>query len=212
MSPRRAKAIAGRVGDDPAAALRELLIDAAERLLAQAQISAITTRDIARAAGESDGVLYNYFPGKTDLLLAALLRRYEGILARFESGLPKAGEGTVEGNLAAFARAGLVLQADAFPSLAGLMTEPVLLHRLLDEIHRQPFGPQITEERLTEYLRAEQRLGRIPEDVDATAATSLLMGAILLLALTGHMTQTAAREGLAGQIHPIVAALIRGLA
>src|SRR5512140_2747206 len=56
MSPRRAKAVVDRVGDDPATALRELLIDAVDRLLAQGSITAITTRDIARAAGVSDGV------------------------------------------------------------------------------------------------------------------------------------------------------------
>lgn len=64
MSPRRAKATLGRVGTDPATALREHLVDTAERLLAEKQVGAITTREIARAAGVSDGVLYNYFADK----------------------------------------------------------------------------------------------------------------------------------------------------
>src|SRR5450759_2729180 len=103
MSPRRAKAVgSGRVGDDPAAALRELLIDATEGLISRGPISAITTRDIARAAGVSDGVLYNYFEDKPDLILAALVRRYQLLARRFFDASPQAGSGTVEDNLVDF--------------------------------------------------------------------------------------------------------------
>src|SRR6266508_161567 len=72
MSPRRAHAVLGRAGHDPGAALREHLIDTAEKLLAERQVSSITTRDIARTAGVSDGVLYNYFADKHELVVAAL--------------------------------------------------------------------------------------------------------------------------------------------
>ncbi len=95
MSPRRARAVSGLDGD-PATALREHLIDVAERLLSERQVSAITTRDIARTAGVSDGVLYNYFADKNDLLLTALVRRYGRIVARFEADLPQPGTATVE--------------------------------------------------------------------------------------------------------------------
>ena len=81
----------GRVGDDPATALRELLVDSAEKLLAERQVSSITTRDIARAAGVSDGVLYNYFANKNDLLVAALMRRYAGLVSGFDADLPAPG-------------------------------------------------------------------------------------------------------------------------
>src|SRR5690349_17179224 len=98
MSPRRANATRGRVTDDPATALREHLIDTAEQLLTQRHVGAITTREIARSAAVSDGVLYNYFADKHELLLAALVRRYTQVLSRFEADLPQAGTGTVEAN------------------------------------------------------------------------------------------------------------------
>ncbi len=69
------------------AELRELLIDAADRLLADRQVSAITTRDIARAAGLSDGVLYNYFANKNDLVVVALLAGTWGFRLARNSGI-----------------------------------------------------------------------------------------------------------------------------
>src|SRR4051812_14070250 len=124
MSPRRAKAVSDRAEDDPAAALRALLIDAAERLLAERQVAAITTRDIARAAGVSDGVLYNYFADKNELLLAALVQRYGRVAARFDVDLPTPGSATVEANLAAYARAALDLITEILPVAAGLISDP----------------------------------------------------------------------------------------
>jgi AcrR family transcriptional regulator len=55
--------------------LREHLLAAAERLLAESRPQALTTRAIARAAGVSDGVLYNYFADRDELVLEALVRR-----------------------------------------------------------------------------------------------------------------------------------------
>lgn len=68
---------------DPATALREHLVESAGKLLSERQISAITTRDTTLSAGVSDGVLYNYFGDKNELLLAALLRRYQSVVERF---------------------------------------------------------------------------------------------------------------------------------
>ena len=42
------------------------LIDAAASLLAERETTAVTAREIARRAGLSDGVLYNYFEDKPE--------------------------------------------------------------------------------------------------------------------------------------------------
>jgi AcrR family transcriptional regulator len=208
MSPRRAKAVSGLDGD-PATALREHLIDVAERLLSERQVSTITTRDIARTAGVSDGVLYNYFSDKNDLLLTALVRRYTGIVTRFEADLPEPGTGAVRDNLNAHARALLDLQADALPLAAGLITEPSLLRQFIDAIHREPLGPLRVLHHVAGYLAGEQRLGRLPA-VDVEAATTLIFGATVMLAFTSLMGG-ASREDLARQVPAIVDTLIDGL-
>ena len=208
MSPRRAKAVSGRAGEDPATALREHLIDTAEGLLGRRPVGTITTRDIARAAGVSDGVLYNYFADKHDLLVAALLRRYRALAERFEAAVPAAGTGTVEANLHVYAEAMHDLQAGLLPTIAGLVSEPELMHRFVAAIHGVPFGPQHNQRRLAEYIAHEQELGRV-SDVDAAAASSLLTGAMLVQVIAGHLV---------GRDHPapttlaaIVDTLLRGL-
>jgi AcrR family transcriptional regulator len=210
MSPRSAKAIRGRVGGDPATALREHLIDAAERLLTERQFSTITTRDIARAAQVSDGVLYNYFSDKSELLIAALVRRYAAALAAFEVGLPTPGVGVVEENLTYYARAALELVSSTLPMAAGLVSEPTLLHRFLEAIHTEPYGPHRIREPMAEYLLGEQRLGRLGE-FEIEPVLALLVGPALVLGLGGLVAQRPLEE-LATQIPGVVAALLRGLA
>jgi AcrR family transcriptional regulator len=211
MSPRRARALDGRVGDDPAAALREHLIDTAEQLLGELPVSAVTTRDIARKAGVSDGVLYNYFEDKTELVVAALVRRYDRLVVRLDRGLLDAGKGAVEANLEAFASAWLDLLVEAVPMVAGLLTEPVLLHRLFDEIHRQPNGPQYLQQRVVDYIAEEQRLGRLAADVDAASVATLVMGSTVILALVSHLGPTADPAAIRARVRPMVDVLSRGL-
>ncbi len=209
MSPRRARAVRGRVGDDPATALREHLIDTAEKLLGEQQVSTITTRDIARSARVSDGVLYNYFGGKHELLIAALLRRYAGSLTRFDTNLPVAGSGTVEDNLIAYAQAAVDLVTETLPTAAGLISEPPLLHRFIEEIHQQPLGPHRMHQPIADYLTAEQKLGRLGA-FDVESATMLIMGPTIMMGFTA-LVAGASREALADQIPGIVRTLLAGI-
>jgi AcrR family transcriptional regulator len=211
MSPRRAKAVTGRAHQDPATALREHLIDAAERLLAERPVATITTRDIARAAAVSDGVLYNYFADKHDLLLAALLRRYRALAERFEAAVPEPGSATVERNLYVFAEATLDLQSRLMPTIAGLISEPVLMHRFVEAIHGVPFGPQHNQHRMADYIAAEQALGRIAGDVDPDAASILVTGAALVLVIANHVLPAGARPVAAARLPGIVETLMRGV-
>lgn len=209
MSPRRARAVQGRVGDDPAVALRELLIDTAEKLLAERQVSAITTRDIARTAGVSDGVLYNYFSDKHELLIAALVRRYEASLVRFGADLPAPGTSTVEENLTTYLRAALELVTSTLPAVSGLMSEPALLHRFIAAIHTEPLGPHRLHQPIADYLVAERHLGRVGEFADESVLP-LIVGPAMVLGIA-HVVGGRPAEELAGQIPGIVRTLLRGL-
>jgi AcrR family transcriptional regulator len=209
MSPRRVKALGGRDGSDPATALREHLIASAEQLLAERPLSTITTRAIARAAGVSDGVLYNYFADKDDLLLAALVRRFSRLVMRFSANLPAPATATVEENLHAYARAALDLYVDASPIVIGLLSKPALLRRFMDEIHRQPVGVQQSRQPIVDYLTGEQHAGRLAA-VDVEAATDLLIGATILLSVTSQ-TGSSPKTDMVQQLSAIVSTLVRGL-
>jgi AcrR family transcriptional regulator len=208
MSPRSARALRGRGGEDPAAALRDLLIDTAERLLTERPAGTLTTREIARAAGVSDGVLYNYFSDKNELIVTALVRRYVRLIQRFDADLPEAGTSTVEENLLVFGRRAVQLHLDGLPIAISLLPAHDLLHRFIDQVHREPEGPQIFAHRMIDYLTAEQELGRVPKG-DLEGITTLFVGAVLVLALTSLM---GARPGEpAEQVPAAVHALLYGL-
>jgi AcrR family transcriptional regulator len=185
MSPRKADAL--RDGD--ARNLREHLIATAARLIGQRGTGALTVRDIAREAHVADGVLYNYFEDKEDLLAHALLAYVADVMGSAPRLLPPPGTGTVADNLRQFIEGGLEVLGRVTPAFAGLMTRPKVLARFHAMVggeaaftgspqtlgHGSPRGlPDI----LAAYLLAEQQLGRIVVTADVDAVVILIVGAI----------------------------------
>ena len=70
-------------------ARREQIVGAATRVFAEKGFRRATTREVARAAGISEGTIYNYFEGKDALLMAILdgLNETERRAADFEEGM-----------------------------------------------------------------------------------------------------------------------------
>jgi AcrR family transcriptional regulator len=64
------------------AAAEEALLDAAERLLADAGYAAVTTRRLAEEAGVNHGLVHYYFGSNENLLVRALERFTERLIAR----------------------------------------------------------------------------------------------------------------------------------
>lgn len=193
----------------PSAALREKLVDAAGRLLASRQVSGITTRDIARTAGLSDGVLYNYFQNKNDLLATALLRSYGEQVEVFASRMPIAGTHTVETNLVKFAGAMMTLVDATLPVVAGLVAEPELMHRFIADIHGEEYGPQRALGGIEAYLTAEQQLGRLG-DFDASAAATLFIGSMITLGI-GSVLGGRQESSSRALVPSLIATLLGGL-
>lgn len=59
---------------------RDELLDAAETLLAEREISAVAVDEITQAAGVSKGTFYSYFSTKTDLYVAINQRFIDGLI------------------------------------------------------------------------------------------------------------------------------------
>jgi AcrR family transcriptional regulator len=124
MSPRKPAALRDGDGQD----LREYLIATAARLIGERGSAGLGVRDIAREAGVSDGVLYNYFADKEDLLAHALLA-HVGTVMTSRPRMPPAGTGTVADNLRLFIDMGLDALARVVPAFAGLISQPKVLTR-----------------------------------------------------------------------------------
>jgi AcrR family transcriptional regulator len=209
VSPRRADALRDTAGD-PAAALREQRQDTADRQLAERSGAAVTTRAYARAAGVSDGVLYNYFADKSELLVTALARGFTRLVEQMRNQMPKPGEGTIEGSLQVVAAALARLHSEALPIVGSLLAEPTLLHRFMAAIHSadEPFGGKQISDTVVAYLDAERALGRIAV-ADLEAVTHILVGATASLVLTGHLVPG---PDPVDRLPAVIDTLVRGLA
>lgn len=174
--------------------LREHLIQTAVRLIAERGTAGLAVRDIAREAQVADGVLYNYFEDKEDLLARALLR-HVGNVMHDSPRMPEPGSGTLAENLRSFIDAGLATLLRLTPVFAGLLSQPKALARFHamvggdtafgaagepgTEGHHADDGERRgLPDLLTAYLRAEQRIGRIKASADVEAASTLVVGAM----------------------------------
>jgi AcrR family transcriptional regulator len=193
MSPRKPAVLRGSDGPD----LREHLIATAAGLIAERATAGLSVRDIARAAQVADGVLYNYFEDKEDLLAHALLAHVAAVMSGTPP-MPAAGTRTVAGNLELFIDSGLATLAQVVPAFVGLLSQPRVLTRFHAMVGGDPaFGAGETAGPadgaadgddagegeglpaiLAGYLQAEQELGRIDPAADIDAATKLVVGAM----------------------------------
>ena len=178
--------------DDSGQNLRDYLIATAARLIDQRGSAGLAVRDIAREAQVADGVLYNYFEDKEDLLVHALLAHVGNVMNSAPQLLPAPGEGTVADNLRAFIDGGIATLLRVTPAFAGLIAQPKVLARFHAMVGGDPaFDPASADggdaardggpglpDLLTTYLRGEQRLGRVGADVDIDAAAALIVGAM----------------------------------
>jgi AcrR family transcriptional regulator len=208
MSPRRARF----VPED--ADLREHLVAVTAQLLADEGLEGLTTRRIARAASVADGVLYNHFADKDDLILAGLVLRTATLLAAFDKAAPRAGRGTLEGNLSSLAAAILGLERALMPLLASMLGKRRLLERFLGELHSPELGGADRVLRTVhDYLAAERDLGRVSADADSHLVGVLLFAIAQLQALAMQVRDPHAPPAKAvRQLRPFIHFLAANLA
>ncbi|SCG64924.1 TetR/AcrR family transcriptional regulator [Micromonospora halophytica] len=206
MSPRRAAALRG--GDQ---SLREHLIAAAGRLVARRGTVGLTVRDIAREAQVADGVLYNHFADKEELLAYAVHAHLRAAEAALEGEPPRPGEGTVAANLRAYLTRALALHAAILPAMTGVFTQPGLLARLAELPDPLAGGHGLRAE-LTGYLRGEQDRGRVAPDAAVGAVAALVVGVCHDLVLH-HLLDPAAPASASapGMIDDLVRTLLHGI-
>lgn len=157
---------------------RERLLDAAERIIRERGIMAVTTKDIARETGLAEATLYRHFPDKTELLLAVMNERLPvGSFLSLIRDLPqRAGEDSVTETLERIATAAVTFFAQIVPLVVALAADPPLAARHTARLHELGAGPDPTHAALAAYLRLEQRLGRVRAEASPAAATTLLLG------------------------------------
>ena len=163
---------------DPPRGTRERILDAAARVVRTRGLSHATTKEIAREAELSEAALYKYFRDKDELVLLLMHERVPQWVGVLKDLLARVGQKTVASNLETVAYEGVLFYADFVPMASSLFGEPVLLAKHQKQLRPQNLGPHRANEALAEYIRGEQRGGRVGRAVDAEAVAALVLGAV----------------------------------
>ncbi|NNC13469.1 TetR/AcrR family transcriptional regulator [Planctomonas sp. JC2975] len=153
---------------------RERILDAATAVLTEKGIGAATTKEIARAAGYSEAMLYKYFDDKSRLFVAVLEERlpsFRAVIEDDETNVRRALERLVE-TLMRFYVA-------SFPISVSIFSSPDLLAAQRRMASANGTGPAAPQRSVRAYLERQRTAGRLPADLDADAVATLLTGAAL---------------------------------
>jgi AcrR family transcriptional regulator len=165
---------------------REVILDAALRVIRERGLAKATTKEIAKAAGFSEAALYKHFADKSEIFLGVLQERSPGFQPLHKALAVPPGSATLEQNLTEIAAAALAFYRDNFPLFGSIFAEQAIFdaHRL--RLRQLGAGPHKVNDALTGYLRAEQDSGRVRADADIAAAADLLLGACFQQAFLSH--------------------------
>jgi AcrR family transcriptional regulator len=167
-------------------ATRDVILDAAARVLREQGLSNATTKEIARAAGYSEATLYKHFRDKLELMVAVLHERSPQFIPLLLTLPGRVGRGSVRDTLTELAAVCISFYRDGFPMFASIFADPVILAAHRDQLRSAGLGPQRANEGLAAYLRAEQDRGRIAPEADPEALAGLVLGACFQQAFISH--------------------------
>ena len=156
---------------------RQRLIDATIEVIGRDGLARATTREIARAAGCSEALLYKHFADKSALFLHVMAERSPAFLELLAQLPAEAGTGTVAGHLTRVVARALPFYELGIPTGSALFADPELLRRHRAGLEESGAGPHRPLEAVTAYLRAERLKGRLARTARPPAVAALLLGA-----------------------------------
>jgi len=156
--------------------LKNKIAYAAEQVLLTNGLAKTTTKEIARAAGCSEGSLYNHFSSKEELFLHVIRGQLSHLMKTLSSLQNLVGKGTVRSNLEQVALAALEDFHSSMSLICSVFSEPGLLLRHREGFQLRNEGPHRANEAVEAYLDKEKQLGRIGKAVDSKAIADLLLG------------------------------------
>ena len=154
---------------------RDRILDGAAEVLRESGFVGATTKEIARAAGLSEAMIYKVFADKTELFLGVLKERSPGVgvVMNLDARTGK----DLRVTLRAIATDLLVFYLATFPMAASLFGDPDLLVRHRAALRVRGAGPELVVAAVTRWIEAERRAGRIAPVVPAATVADLLVGA-----------------------------------
>jgi AcrR family transcriptional regulator len=168
-----------------------------------------TTKEIAKAAGFSEATLYKTFADKIDLFLCVLTERLPKIDLVSGDLADRIGNGAVADTLRRTGEQLLAFYAESFPISASVFADSSLLVRYRDGVLARGPGPAKVNQAVADYLRAEQRAGRIAPGAKPDAVAAALVGGCFQRAFLAAFTgEGADEERQAGFVNDLVDSLL----
>jgi len=187
---------------------RDRIMDGAVEVMRTRGLANTTTKEIARAAGLSEAMLYKVFRDKVDLFLAVLSERLPPIAVLNDGYAEQAGHESVPDALEQLAAELLSFYLESFPIAASVFSAPDLLARHREALWERGAGPHRVVESVAAYLSVEQTAGRISSAAGPDVVAELLVGACLhrafLLRFAGEMPRS-------DQVHRFAADVVNAL-
>jgi AcrR family transcriptional regulator len=187
---------------------RHEIVAATERLIRSRGLSVVTTRQISQEVGCSEGALYVHFKNRAELLRAVLEESLADALKPVKGLQAAVGRRTPQKNLAHVMRSLHTFQQRMIPMAAGLFAERELLIAYRTPFVREGKGPHLAIARIAEYIRAEQKLGRIENHIDAHMAATMLVSSVFFRAFLELFFERAASPGWNEFVKRLVASAI----
>lgn len=154
---------------------REMIIDAAIRVVREKGVAGATTRAIVQSVPCAEGTLYLYFQHRSELILAAIEQVASTWVEQLQA-LPKlVGKGSVVDNLILVLGQAARFQEEALPLFSGIVSDPSLLKTQQVTMRRAGKGPHLSQKAIARYLEAEKRVGRLHPDLDSKLIASSLL-------------------------------------
>jgi AcrR family transcriptional regulator len=153
---------------------RKKILEAAERLVQMKGMARVTTKEIARETGLSEGALYRHFEHKEEVFFEILMKYLPSFLDTFKTHIP--GAGSLHENLEAIAVAAIDYYGQLIPMSASFFADTDLLVQYREMLHRTSGGPHRFFEVVATYIEEEQQMGRIEKHVPAMSIAVQLLG------------------------------------
>jgi AcrR family transcriptional regulator len=166
--------------------MRARIVRAAGQVIKEKGLARATTKEIAEAAQCSEGSLYRYFTSKEELFLAVLSEQLPAFLPTLRDLAARVGRDAVRRNLERVGLAALAFFDESIPMFASVFAEPTLLAQHGEWMRTTDTGPHRAAALIADYLRCEQKLGRVHPDARPEAAADMLLGACYLRSFTRH--------------------------
>lgn len=165
----------GRRRGRPSEGGREAVLAATTALIAEVGASRLTTREVSRRSGISEGGIFYHFKDRAGLMGAVI----EHGLDRFSPLIEPGGLqlGALHQNLTTFATLTDEFLDAALPVMIAAQSDATLRDRMRGYMLERNMGPHRGITIFAQYLLEEQSHGHVPDDVDCSAVAYLFYGA-----------------------------------